>query len=455
MARNVLIAVHHFPPHRIGGAELIALRIARWLRTHDYTVRVLCIQELHVRTADALSWRDETWQEIPVRRYALSLSQDTALLHFDNARLQQNIETIIAEFQPDFVHVISGYLMGVAPLRAAFAKQIPTVVTLTDFWFLCPTIQLVRGDGSLCWGPEPLECARCIADEQRVFRWLDRRAPRVTRAFWRTANAQDWLGAQFHLAERLRALQERERVCMDALNRADAFAPLTHNVVAMHQRLGLKQSAMVRKLDFFDVHEFDPITPRPLSQDEIRFGYLGQIAPIKGVDVLLRAFVKLQAQIGSRKKISLAIHGNINADARYVRNLQELAKGTNGIVFHGAYENRQALALVNALDVIVVPSVWHENVPRVIFEAFTAGRPVIGSRVDGITEVVTDEFNGLLFERGSADDLARVMQRILEEPELCARLAQNTRPPRAFEDDMLDLTELYAELQVRHGVQVA
>jgi glycosyltransferase involved in cell wall biosynthesis len=453
MPLRVLLAVHHFPPQRIGGAELIALRIARWLQAHGHFVRVVCIGSLRAGTQDDLSWQDDEYQGVAVRRYDLSLSQRTARLHFENALLEQNLRALVETFSADVVHVISGYLMGTAPLNVAFTHRIPSVVTLTDFWFLCPTLQLLRGDGTLCWGPEPVECVRCIADERRPFRLLDENVPRVAQGFWRTAAAHPRLGTRFDVPNTLSTLRERQRICIETLNRANALAPLTHWVVEMHRRNGLSDALPVHKLDFFDLDDFEPAAPLPRARAEIRFGYLGQIAPIKGVDVLLRAFQKLNATYRGDKRFSLTVHGNLNATERYAQQLKRLAHAPN-VFLRGAYAHQDTLRLLNEMDVVVVPSIWHENVPRVIFEAFAAKRPVLGSRIGGITEVVTDEYDGLLFERGDVNDLLRVMRRVLDEPNLLPRLAEHTQPPRAFQEDMEELVQLYHQVRASQKTHV-
>lgn len=452
---KVLLAVHHFPPNRVGGAELIAARIARWLHERGHFVRVICIEEIQTNTRPALMWQDKVYENVPVRRLTLGLAESTVRLDFENHLLKNHFDALLDEFQPDVVHVISGYLMGVAPLHAAFAKQIPTVVTLTDFWFICPTLQLLRGDGSLCNGPEPLECARCIADERRPFRWLDEHAPRAAQLFWQTMNAHPALGAHLGLPERVRVLRARERVCMDALNRVTALAPLTNFVVEMHRQNGFRAQQPIHKLDFFDVNDFAPITAAARADNVIHFGYLGQIAPIKGVDVLLRAFLQLEQEYRGTKKLRLDVHGKFNAAPAYLKTLQQLAARSPHIVLHGGYEHARTLQILNEMDVVVVPSVWHENVPRVIFEAFAAKRPVIGSRIGGVTEVVTADWDGLLFERGDVKDLARVMRRVVEEPALLKRLGENARPPRAFDADMQELVALYTEIQTQTRKEIS
>ena len=89
---------------------------------------------------------------------------------------------------------------------------------------------------------------------------------------------------------------------------------------------------------------------------------------------------------------------------------------------------------------------WYENSPLVILEAFAARRPVIGTRVGGIAEIVQDNINGLLFERGNAEDLAHVMLRVVDDPSLLARLAQSIPPPRTVQQDMGDMMPIYEKV---------
>ncbi len=71
---------------------------------------------------------------------------------------------------------------------------------------------------------------------------------------------------------------------------------------------------------------------------------------------------------------------------------------------------------------MVVPSIWWETGPLVVWEAFQHGRPVICSDIGGMSEKVTDGVNGLHFRRGDADDLAETMLRAAETPGLWEQL---------------------------------
>src|SRR5262249_35036787 len=92
---------------------------------------------------------------------------------------------------------------------------------------------------------------------------------------------------------------------------------------------------------------------------------------------------------------------------------------------------------------LVVPSIWPENSPLVIHEAFLASIPVVASRIGGIPELVADGQNGLLFDPGSAADLRRVINRLLTEPDLLDSLRAGIPDVRSIQDDVRMARELY------------
>ena len=93
---------------------------------------------------------------------------------------------------------------------------------------------------------------------------------------------------------------------------------------------------------------------------------------------------------------------------------------------------------------LIVPSIWWENSPLVIQEAFAAGRPVLCSNVGGMAEKVEDGVNGLHFRVNNAADLARLMERCSTAPELWNKLRQGIPTPPAIEETVDRLLALYA-----------
>jgi glycosyltransferase involved in cell wall biosynthesis len=102
--------------------------------------------------------------------------------------------------------------------------------------------------------------------------------------------------------------------------------------------------------------------------------------------------------------------------------------------------------LLADVDWVVVPSVWYENAPLVIQEAFQHGRPVICSDIGGMAEKVTDGVDGLHFRAGDARDLAATLQRAVTSPGLWERLSAGIQPVHDLETHVNTLQELYSRL---------
>ena len=94
------------------------------------------------------------------------------------------------------------------------------------------------------------------------------------------------------------------------------------------------------------------------------------------------------------------------------------------MTFAGRYNYAELASLMSNVDWIVVPSIWWENSPLVIQEAFHFGRPVICSDIGGMAEKVDDGVNGLHFRAGDPTSLARTIKRAAEEPQLWERLRE-------------------------------
>jgi glycosyltransferase involved in cell wall biosynthesis len=97
-------------------------------------------------------------------------------------------------------------------------------------------------------------------------------------------------------------------------------------------------------------------------------------------------------------------------------------------------------------DWVIVPSLWWENSPLVIQEAFLHGRPVICSNVGGMAEKVTDGVNGLHFQVGSPQALADTIVRAVDTPGLWEQLQANVPPVYSMQEHTASLAGLYEEL---------
>ena len=116
--------------------------------------------------------------------------------------------------------------------------------------------------------------------------------------------------------------------------------------------------------------------------------------------------------------------------------LEPLAVGA--VQLCGRYEPHQLSARMAGVDLVVMGSTWFENAPMVIQEAFLHGRPVLAPRLGGMAEKVKQDQSGLLFEPGDAVDLARLLRRCCQEPDLVVQLQRQVERMTLSGERVLD-----------------
>jgi glycosyltransferase involved in cell wall biosynthesis len=184
-----------------------------------------------------------------------------------------------------------------------------------------------------------------------------------------------------------------------------------------------------------------------------RFVVLGQLSELKGTRVLIEAVRAMPKHL--RRVVRIEIYGTLQHAQPDFRQCIEDALEDLGptLRYCGPYLPETVDAILGAADWLIVPSVWWENSPVVIQEAFGAGRPVICSNIGGMAEKVEDGVDGLHFMAGSATDLVRRIEEAAMKPGLWERLQGGvTRPPSVQETVARQLL-LYQERAVDAPVQ--
>lgn len=187
-----------------------------------------------------------------------------------------------------------------------------------------------------------------------------------------------------------------------------------------------------------------------------RFGFFGQVNEYKGVDVLLQALTALEKDI--RDRLIVEIHGaKLETQGEWfqdlIKSLREPLISEGCLRWVGAYEPHELPRRMGKVDWVVVPSIWWENSPMVIQEAFVNQKPVICSNIGGMAEKVTDKVNGLHFEVRNPMDLAEVLTRAVTVPNLHETLKKNIPTPPTYRECAIEHLELVRAYQNRKVVR--
>ena len=234
----------------------------------------------------------------------------------------------------------------------------------------------------------------------------------------------------------------RRRSFLESYARMDGFISPSHFLVDRYSAWGL-DSDRFAVVENGLAHRETEVQPR--QSGPFVFGFFGQINPFKGVDTILRAAEAVSREEGLTDLIRFRIHGNvIGQPAKFVDRLMKLVETLPCLSFSGPYDNTEVFRLMSACDYVLVPSVWWENSPVVIQEAYSAGRPVICTGIGGMAEKVIDGISGLHFRLNDHADLIAAIRRAADE-KMLARLQAGV--PGVMDSKAMGLKYLQAFLR--------
>ncbi|KPL74820.1 hypothetical protein ADN00_13320 [Ornatilinea apprima] len=440
---KIVISVHHFPPDRIGGAELRAFDMAMWLMQMGHEVRVVTVRNLEKDEQSGIRWSDEEYQGIPVRRLTLVLPSNDKLRFvslYDNPLIEENLRKYLEAFQPDVFHMVSGYLLGAGAVRAAKSLGIPVTITLTDFWFICPRINMLKSDGSISNKDEfnPETCARCLLAEKRRFQLVYSlfSSPGVS-------ELRQWiehrLVSQKVVDDLAEQVEQRYITLMGVLDSADSLIFPSRYLLSVCKTRGVTPEKMVYIPH--GIHTIGEVQRASLTQPPIRVGYLGQVEHHKGVHLLIEAFLKA----ASAQDMRLSLFGSSSSNQDYQHKIELLARQDDRIELRGGYSISEIPEILSKLDVVVIPSLWNEIGPLVMFEALRSKVPVIASNIPNMSYEIQDGINGLLFEVGNEDALADILSMLAQHPEKLDGMSRNIQPVRTLEQEMEEIQQIYRQ----------
>jgi glycosyltransferase involved in cell wall biosynthesis len=420
---RVLIVSHAHPEFSPGGTENAAYGLFKSLRD------TRGVSAMFVARAPAAAG-----QAPFVRRHAADGSE--VLLRATAKRFrfsQQRVETIEAfrhvldSFRPTVIHFHHYVELGIELIREArnYSATLPIVLTTHEFEAICHNYgQMVKtGSQELCVAASRSACARCF--------------PEIP--------ADD-----FYL---------RERFLRSHLSLVDSFVSPSRFLVERYVAWGLPRER-------FEVIEnglpADAIRDGPhdgtIRAPRTKFGFFGQIAEHKGLHVLLDAMLRLRDEPDvTSSSVTLSVNGSGLGDRAVeyqTRILTRAERLGSAVRMNGAYTRGDVPKLMHDVDWVVVPSIWWENSPLVIQEAFANGRPVICSGIGGMAEKVSDGVNGIHFQVGDVADLARRMADAATSPGLHERLVAGIPPVLTTDEVGRKHAALYARLLDRRNDQM-
>ena len=180
-----------------------------------------------------------------------------------------------------------------------------------------------------------------------------------------------------------------------------------------------------------------------------RFGYLGRISPEKGIGLLLTVLERMPAEVRYEFEFcssSFASKSRRPEEEQLVQAIYRLQQRDARVRVLDGVSDSQLRNVLSNWDALVVPSLWLESGPQVVYEAFAVHTPVIGSRLGGIAELVRDGSTGFLFTPGEGEELEALLKNCADSPETLRALRQNIAPVRTTTDVATDMILVYRQI---------
>lgn len=280
---------------------------------------------------------------------------------------KSKLSKLITNLSPDIahVHLYKGVLTP-SILQVLKNNNIPLIITLHDFGFLCPHNLMLDGKMNICTrcvNGSPLNCITNKCNRNNLM--------------LSTVSSLEFV---FH------------KIFFPFEQYFDCVILVSKFGQKMHQSSRVDFNKMVQLYNFYP----------NLKQLEINcnkgtyFLYFGRLSDEKGVETLFDAWQK-KNRISKLKVVGIG---------PLYEKLDILATAVNNIEILGFKSGEELNKLIREASFIIVPSICFENNPLTIIEAYANGKPVIGSNVGGIPEIINDGDTGFLFEMGSVNDLS-------------------------------------------------
>lgn len=443
---KIALFVHCFLPNHFYGTETYTLNLATNLRQMGHDAVVV--------TAN-FPWETKKEEEVYYYEYKGVPVYCINKNHFPytsikdlyyQPQIRDLLRQLLLEIKPDLVHVTHIINHTGVLLEVTQELHIPAVATLTDFFGICYNAQLRSASGALCRGPNRFRtnCIACRLKEEatysgasRMERWMGKYPLSLVSAVWkkgmfnlfrcRTGKSADLVSSISDMPDVLRQCYSAYKtVIAPTCFLRDAYLTNGLNVPVHLSHFGVDSSRLPKQSNG--------------GRSLIRFAYIGQIAPYKGIDVLIQAFSRLPED-----SAEVLIFGKESQIPDYTEKLKRMSKG-HRISFRGTFPPSEIDAVLAEIDFLVIPSKWYENSPLVLLNALANHTPVIVSNVPGMTEFVEEGKNGYIFKRGNVTDLERTLRRIIREPEKARALSLTTSYPRTTRMMVEDVVEIYENI---------
>jgi len=448
---RILIAVHQFFPDHTTGTEVLAFQVACELRKLGHEVRIVTGYPTKVAPPAEGRLDRYEYRGFQVARYyhqesaPIGEQSNIAEIEYSNLFFDTWFSSYLAEWRPDVVHFFHLKNLSSFSVDICHRERIPTVFTPTDFWLVCATTQLLLPNGAVCGGPDArsVNCLRHAVDKTQsaAVRWVFGCLPDAWVALAIRVSGLHVLAGRSPFSWAL-ALARRKEALRERVSLLDCVLVPNRFIGEVLRAHGMSPKRLVHCRFGIDLSRFDVPAAKRDSLDHLRIGFIGSLSRPKGAHVLVEAVRRVPRDIA----LDVQVFGDPAVYPDYAKRLREQAKNDPRIRFCGTFPIENIAKVFEGIDVLVVPSVWYENTPLVMYSAQAAGCPIVASDLGSMAEIVRHRVDGLLFPSGDAAALAGAITELESDRSFLKCLAGQVRAPKSISKYTEELVTEYQNI---------
>lgn len=366
--------------------------------------------------------------------------QNNPLVQCHSSRIESMLKKILVEERPDIVHIHELQLHPASLISIVADAGIASIKTIHNYYDICPQRDLFYKGKTLChFFPSLGHCAECETVKPQLinrFSYLLYRVKQKVKlvipdALIKKLKKVQTGNKRVRFAYPNEQYIYRRKFFIKELNRLDVIHCSSSRSKEILSMAGTREDKI--KVIPLSNQNVAHISPKPLRDNHypIVFGYAGGPSLHKGYQLLVKAFSKLD------QRKSKLIMWRMGAN--------KISTPGLNIEVRNAYKPEEIDRIFKEIDVGIVPSIWEETFGMIGIEFLTAGIPVIGSEIGGITEWLKDKQNGFLIPPGDTDCLAQKMDMFISDPALIAKFQQQIKPWKTFGEHTNEIINLYKE----------
>jgi len=390
-----------------------------------------------------------TYDDIAVNRYRHSSfhhvrHQCIMEAEHNNALVKDWFYQLLEKCKPDLVHVFHLQRLSGSVLEVCNELKIPYLITVTDFWIICPATQLFLPNNELCAGPQKMmeNCIKHLSSKSlrpMIGTLINKMPNKLIQGMVHFLNFAPQL--RIGPLANVYALTSRSSYILKQVNQAKRIFVTNRFMQNKLQDNGV-YSELIKKKPF-GIRRLDQIDESSIKIDDpLTIGFIGTLNYHKGAHILLKAI----HEITTSKNIILKVYGNREQFPNYVVMLDDIATSDTRIQFEGTFPPDIIGGVLGAMDLLVVPSLWYENTPLIIHQAHAAKVPVIATDLGGMNETIKHGQNGYLFEAGNVNQLSTLIKSLVEDTSQLEELRNKITSPMFIDQYTDELEEQYSEI---------